>query len=79
MARHKNIPALVINQRQAHYHPRTRTRRYKPVGNPHSGPYRLIHLCPVAACAQPLVRRDGFIVCSADPWHYTQEVIQKWE
>ena len=55
-------------------------RRYKPVEN-HSDPstYPVIPLCPVATCGQPLVRRNGLIVCSADPWHYTQEVIQKWE
>ena len=44
-----------------------------------SGPQRIVYLCPNRICNQPLVRRNGLIVCSADPWHYTQEVIQKWE
>ena len=64
-------------------HPRTRKGgggicRYKPVEN-RSDPstYPVIPLCPVPACSQPLVRRDGLIVCSADPRHYTQEVIRK--
>jgi hypothetical protein len=39
----------------------------------------IVYLCPVPACSKPLVRRDSRIVCSGDPWHYTQEVIQKWE
>lgn len=80
MARHKNIPDLVINPQKVPpslYHPRTRKGeggvcRYKAVEN-HSDPstYPVIPLCPVAACSQPLVRRDGLIVCSANPWHYT--------
>ena len=74
MSRHENIPDLVINPQKHHYHPRKRQRRYKPVENPHQGPYGVIYLCPIPACSQPLVRRDGKIVCSANPWHYTQEV-----
>ena len=60
------------------HHRRTRKGVYKAVEN-RSDPstYPVIPLCPVAACSHPLVRRDGFIVCSADPWHFTQEVIQK--
>lgn len=57
-----------------HHHQRTRGRgsRYKPVEN-RSDPstYPVIPLCPVASCSKPLVRRDGLIVCSANPWHYT--------
>ena len=77
MARHKNIPDLVINPQKVHYHPRTRNRRYKPVKKTNPGHYRGIPLCPDPTCSQPLVRRDGFIVCSANPWHYTQEVIAR--
>jgi hypothetical protein len=60
------------------YHPRTRTRRYKPVenrGDPST--YPVIPLCPVPACSKPLVRRDGFIVCPTDPEHFTQKVMFK--
>jgi uncharacterized Zn finger protein (UPF0148 family) len=69
MSRHKNIPNIVLTQK----------RLRKPLRNLYSGPYRIVYLCPVVACSQPLVRRDGLIVCSADPWHYTQEVIEKVE
>jgi hypothetical protein len=61
-------------------HQRTRGRgsRYKPVEN-RSDPstYPVIPLCSVASCGKPLVRRDGFIVCPADPSHFTQKVIIK--
>lgn len=52
-------------------------RKYTRPVKPHPGPYRVIHLCPVEACSQPLASRDGFIVCSADPEHFTQKVIRK--
>lgn len=58
-------------------HPRTRGKGvYKAVQN-HSDPstYPVIPLCRVASCSQPLVRRDGFIVCPTDPEHFTQKVI----
>ena len=65
------------------YHPRTRKGkggiwRYKAVEN-RSDPstYPVIPLCPVPACSKPLVRRDGFIVCPADPEHFTQKVMFK--
>jgi len=58
------------------YHPRTRKGVYKAVEN-RSDPstYPVIPLCPVPACSQPLVRRNGLIVCPANPWHYTQKVV----
>jgi len=53
-------------------------KRYGPVKT-HRDPstYRVIPLCPDSTCGQPLVRRNGLIVCSADPWHYTQRVLQR--
>jgi hypothetical protein len=54
--------------------PRVKKWVYEPMEN-----RPVIYLCPVPVCSQPLVRRDGLIVCQVDSEHYTQEVIQKWE
>ena len=50
--------------------PRVKKWVYEPMEN-----RPVIYLCPVPVCSQPLVRRNGLIVCSADPWDYTQKVI----
>ena len=65
MPRHKNIPNLEVRRKEL----------MKPLRIPHPGPYRVIHLCPVATCGSPLARRNGVIVCPIDQGHFTQEVI----
>jgi len=39
--------------------------------------YPVIPLCPVPSCSKPLVRRNGLIVCPAEPEHFTQKVIKR--
>jgi hypothetical protein len=62
MPRHKNIRNLEIRRKEL----------LTPLRNPYPGPYRIIYLCPVAHCGQPLQRRNGAIVCPIDPEHYTE-------
>ena len=64
MSRHKNIPNLEVRRKEL----------MKPLRTPHPGPFTTIYLCPVVTCGQPLVRRNGAVVCSADPWHFKEEV-----